>query len=110
VSRLLGRSPTAINKCLTRFKIRPIKPTLFFSLPKKTVKYYGQIHETTHAELEYMTLFYAKTVLHMEIEKIQPDQYRVGRQGGGEAMTFAQILLRVNTDRVERNFLPFARI
>lgn len=99
MSRLLGRSPTAINKCLTRFKIRPIKPTLFFSLPKKTVKHYGQTHETTYAELETMVLFYAKTVLHMDVEIIAPNQYKVGR----EIMTFSQILLRVNTDRVQRN-------
>jgi hypothetical protein len=106
MSRLLGRTPTAINKCLTRFKIRPIKPTLFFSLPKKTVKHYGQTHETTRGELEHMTLFYAKTVLHMDIETIAPDRYRVGQ----ETMTFAQILLRVNTDRVQRNFPPFTKI
>lgn len=99
ISRLLGRSPTAINKCLTRFKIRPMKPTSFFSLPKKTVRQYGQRHETTRAELEYMVLFYAKTVLHMDAQTIAPDQYQVGR----EIMTFAQILLRVNTDRVQRN-------
>lgn len=110
MSRLLGRSPTAINKCLTRFKIRPMKPTLFFSLPKKTVKHYGQTHETTQTELEYMVLFYAETVLRMVAQKIEPDRYRVGRQGAQEIMTFAQILLRVNTDRVQRNFPPFTRI
>mgnify|MGYP001567545480 CR=1 FL=1 len=106
MSRLLGRSPTAINKCLTRFKIRPIKPTLFFSLPKKTVKHYGQTHETTKAELEQMTLLYAKTVLHLAIEKREPDQYEVER----EITTFPQILLRVNTDRAQRNFPPFMGI
>jgi hypothetical protein len=106
MSRLLGRSPTAINKCLTRFKIRPIKSTLFFSLPKKTVKHYGQTHETTQAELEYMVLFYAQTVLQMAIDKIAPDRYRVGQ----DTMSFAQILLRVNTDRVHRNFPPFTQM
>ncbi len=109
ISRLLGRSPTAINKCLTRFKIRPIKKTSFFSLPKKTV-HYGQTHETTRNELEHMVLFYAKTVLRMDIENSLPDQYQVKRQSGSEIMTFAQILLRVNTDRVRRNFSPFSLI
>ena len=106
MSRLLGRSPTAINKCLTRFKIRPIKPALFFSLPKKTVKHYGQTHEMTQTELEYMVLFYAETVLRMDVETVAPDRYRVGQ----ENMTFAQILLRVNADRVQRNFSPFTCI
>lgn len=104
MARLLGRSPTAINKCLTRFKIRPIKPTSFFSLPKKTIKHYGQTCGITFAELEHMTLVYAKTVLHLDIESMAPDRYRVGR----ETMSFAQVLLRVNTDRVQRNFLPFS--
>lgn len=106
MSRLLGRSPTAINKCLTRFKIRPTKPTLFFPLPKKTVKHYGQTQETTSTELEHMVLLYAKTVLHKDVEMITADRYRMGQ----ETMTFAQILFRVNTDRVQRNFPPFTRI
>ena len=104
MARLLGRSPTAINKCLTRFKIRPIKATTFFSLPKKMIKHYGQTHETTHAELEHMTLVYAQTVLHLDIEMMAPDRYKVGL----ETLSFAQVLLRVNTDRVQRNFLPFS--
>jgi hypothetical protein len=57
-----------------------------------------------------MVLFYAKTVLHLDIENSLSDQYYVKRQGGSEIMTFAQILLRVNTDRVRRNFPPFSLI
>ena len=105
MSRLLGRTPTAINKCLTRFRIRPVKKTSFFPLPKKTIKDYGQTPTITQAELEHSVLFYAKTVLHMDIELITEGRYRVGR----EVMTFPQILLRVNTDRVQRNLAPLAQ-
>jgi len=102
MSRSLGRTPTAINKCLTRSKIRPVNATPFFSLPKKTVKDYGKMMQTTRAEIENMALFYAKTVLRMNIEVVDKNQYKVGR----ETMTFPQILLRVNVDRVQRNLPP----
>ena len=105
MSRLLERTPTAINKCLTRFRIRPVKKTSFFPLPKKTFKPCGKIHEINQAELEHMVLLYAKTVLAMNIEVVVQGQYRVGR----EILSFPQILLRVNMDRVQRNLAPLAQ-
>ena len=106
MARLLNRTPTAINKCLTRFQIRPRKRVEFYALPKQDLKTYGQTEGTNPTDLIDMVLSYAKTVLRMTIAELAEGAYVVDRH----PMTFPQILLRVNQDRVLRNLSPYINV
>ena len=101
MAQLLGHTPTAINKSLSRFNIRPISQKTFFSLTKKESKS-EKMHIPSNDEIRRMVLKYAADVLCYKIvRQTQSDRYLLNN----DPVTFAQILLRVNMHRVA-NKLP----
>lgn len=104
IAALLGRTRTSVNKCLTRFNIRPMSRSGFFKLKKIPLQTSTETQVLSQEAIKKQVLMYAQHVIGHTITPIDKQYYQVGFH----PKTFRQILVMVNSHRLRHGLEGFS--